>query len=94
MVVSTMAEAWDFAQKCIGRAQSQQKSLYDRKSRPPNFAVGDRVILIKPAQKTGEARKLSRPYHRPYRVVQLDTNTARVDCPQDDTILVVLNRLS
>ena len=50
----------------------------------------------KPTEKNGEARKLSRPYHGPYRVVQLDTNTAhirRVDCPQEDAILVVLDRL-
>ena len=82
--------------RCIGRAQGQQKTYYDKKSHLPNFAEGDRVFLFKPAEKTGEARKLSRPYHGPYRVVQLDTNTAhirRVDRPQDDTILVALHRL-
>ena len=91
-----MAEAWNLAQKCIGRAQGRQKTYYDKKSRPPRFTVGDRVFLFKPAEKTGEARKLSRPYHGPYRVVQLDTNTVhirRVDCPQEDAILVALDRL-
>ena len=95
-LVSKMAEAWDLAQKCIGRAQNRQKTYYDKRSRPHSFTVGDRVFLFKPAEKTGEARKLSCPYHGPYRVVQLDTNTAhirRVDRPQNDTILVALNRL-
>ena len=91
-----MAGAWGEAQKCIGRAQGRQKTYYDKKSRPPSFTVGDRVFLFKPVEKIGEVRKLSRPYHGSYRVVQLDTNTAhirRVDCPQEDAILVALNRL-
>ena len=81
---------------CIGKAQSRQKSFYDQKSRPPNFAVGERVFLFKPSEKTGEARKLARPYHGPYRVTRLDTNTAhicRVDRPQEEAILVALGRL-
>ena len=77
-LVSKMADAWELAQKYIGRAQCRQKSYYDKKSRPPNFAVGDRVFLFKPAQKTGETRELSRPYHGPYRVIQLDTNTVHI----------------
>ena len=90
------AEAWEDARKCIGKAQKRQKNCYDRKARPPRFGVGDRVFLFKPADKTGPLRKFARPYHGPYRVVEMDLNTARIrriDRPEEDTILVALDRL-
>ena len=65
-LVSKMTDAWETARKCIRRAQNRQKTFYDKKSRPPNFSVGERVFLFQPAEKTGEARELSRPYHGPY----------------------------
>jgi len=94
--MTKLSGAWELARESVGKAQTKQKTVYDRHSRPPNFVVGDRVFLFQPAEKTGEARKLARPYHGPYRIVELDTNTAhvrRVDRPQDDTILVALGRL-
>lgn len=59
----------------------------------PNFVVGKRMFLFKPAEKTREARKLARPY---YQLVELEANTAHichVDCHQDETIPVALSRL-
>ena len=91
-----MSEAWELARQCIGKAQRRQKEYYDRRGRPPNFRAGERVFLYKPAEKTGEARKFARPYHGPYCIVEVDTNTARirrVDKPEEDTIRVSLDRL-
>ena len=91
-----MTGAWELPRKCIGRVQTRQKTYYDKKGRPPNFSVGERVFLFKPAEKCGKTRKLARPYHGPYRVLELDTNTTRirrVDRPQDDALLVALDRL-
>ena len=91
-----MSQAWETARKMVDKAQKRQKRNYDRNCRPPDFIEGERVFLLKPAEKTGERRKLARPFHGPYRVVRLDTNTAhirRVDKPQDDTILVAVDRL-
>ena len=91
-----MAGAWESARGAITKAQKKQKAFYDKKTRPPNFAVGERVFLFKPAEKTGQNRKFARPYHGPFRVCELGTNTAkicRVDRPQDDSILVTLARL-
>ena len=54
------------------------------------------MFLYKPADKTGPLRKFARPYHRPFRVVEMDVNTAkirRVDKPEEDTILVAVDRL-
>ena len=84
------------ARQNVGRARKKQKDYYNKWQRPPRFGVGDQVFLFKPAEKTGEARKLAQPYHGQYRVIELDTNTARVhrtDRPQDEPILVALDRL-
>ena len=73
----------------MGKVQKRQKSYYDRKGRPPRFSEGERVFLFKPAEKTGQARKLARPFHGPYQIIELDVNTAcirRVDKPQDGPI--------
>ena len=91
-----MSEAWELARFSVGKAQSRQKQYYDQRKRLPTFGVGDRAFLFKPAEKTGEARKLARPYHGHFRVVEIDTNTAkirRVDRPQEEPILVALDRL-
>ena len=48
---------------------------------------------FKPAEKTG---KLARAYHGPYRIIELETNTARIrriDKPNEDPMLVALDRL-
>ena len=74
-----MSEAWELASQSVGRAEKKQKQYYDqRQQRLPNFTVGERVFLFKPAEKTGEARKFTRPYHGPYRVLEVDTNTVRI----------------
>ena len=91
-----MSEAWELARQMVKKAQRRQKRSYDKKSRPPNFVEGDRAFLFKHAEKTGELRKLARPFHGHYRIIRMDVNTAhirRVDKPQEDTILVALDRL-
>ena len=95
-LVSRMSGAWESAKSCISKAQKRQKKYYDCKSRSPDFAAGDRVFLLRPEERTGEARKLNRPFHGPYRVVSVTTNDAkirRVDSPKSDPILVALDRL-
>ena len=95
-VADKLAEAWDFAQENIKKAQRQQKKTYDRHARPPNFAVGERVFLFTPAEQTGENRKLARAYHGPYRVIKLTPNNAhirRIDKPEGELLLVAIDRL-
>ena len=95
-IADKLSEAWILSKTSVGKAQKRQKTYYDRKARPPNFAVGERVFLLKPAERTGEGRKLARPFHGPYRVVEISSNDAhirRVDRPQDEPILVALDRL-
>ena len=91
MGTGNMSEAWELARQCI---RKKQKHYYDQKGPPPNFRVGERVFLFKPADKTGHARKFARPFHGHFRVVDLDSNTAkRIDRPEEETVFVALDRL-
>ena len=92
---SRMSEAWELAQHHITRAQKHQKKVYDRGAKNP-FRAGERVFLLKPAEQTGARRKFARPFHGPYRLLEVGTNTARicpVDKPESEPILVSLGRL-
>ena len=54
------------------------------------------MFLLKPAERTKEGWKLARPFHGPYGIVEITSNDAhirRVDQPQDEPILVALDRL-
>ena len=91
-----MANAWELARKFIGQAQRHQKANYDKKATDVPFRSGERVFLYKLAEKTGEARKLARPFHGPYRISEMDNNTAtifRVDRPEQEPLLVAIDRL-
>ena len=95
-VADKLSEAWDLAKRNIKKAQKQQKKTYDQHARPPNFTVGERAFLFKPAEQMGEKRKLAGAYHGPYRAIKLTSNNAhirRVDRPEDDLLLVALDRL-
>ena len=64
-----LSAAWELARKAVKQAQRRQKDHYDRHATPTlPFREGERVFLYKPGEKTGEARKLARPFHGPYRV--------------------------
>ena len=74
----------------------QKPGSWQGRFHEPKFHEGQRVFLFKPAEKTGPARKFARPFHGPYRIVELDSNTAKichVDRPEEDAILVALERL-
>ena len=91
-----MSTARKLAKEHIKTAQKHQKAQYDRKARPPKFLTGDRVFLYKPAEKSGEGRKLARPYHGPYRIIELNANNAqirKVNQPDGDLLLVATDRL-
>ena len=80
----------------ITRAQRHQKHMYDRDTKKAPFRTGERVFLFKPAEQTRTRRKFARPFHGPYQLVEVDTNTAKirpVDKPESEPILVSLGHL-
>ena len=92
-LMASLTNAWKVAKEHIVKAQQSQKHYYDRKSKPTTLKVGDRVM---PAEVRGKNRKLVRPFHGPYRVLNLTPTNAEVrlvDHPNDASLFVALNRL-
>ena len=85
------SEAWELAKENIKKAQQRQKKQYDCKARLPKFKVGDRVFVYMPAVKACKAYKFARPFHGPYRIVELSKTGVvilPVDQPQAEPIRV------
>ncbi len=70
-VVQTLSSARDTAVQAIRRAQGRYKFYYDRKAHSQTFKMGDWAFVRFPQDETGKRRKLSRPWHGPYRVTDL-----------------------
>ena len=95
-LVCNLSDAWSLAQQNICKAQKKQKQQYDRKCKPSKYRVGDRVFVHMPGEVRGKAWKFSRPFHGPYRILELTASNAsvrQVDRPQDTPIFVSLERL-
>ena len=96
VMLQGMSTAWDRAQKSLLKAQKQQKKQHDKAAKNSDFLVGDRVFVCMPAMKTGQLRKLSRPYKGPYRVISTYPNGVKVhpiNQPRAEAIRVALNRV-
>ena len=95
-VMATLTSARELAATTIQRAQKRYKEQYDRNSRDPDIRVGEWVFVRFPQEEIGKLRKLSRPWHGPYRVVQKqgpDIKATKVYYPQHGEIRVHLSRI-
>lgn len=92
-----MAEdTWQLAKENIDKAQGVQKRKYDAKRVEVDLKVGERVMVFMPSETQGQDRKLSHPFHGPYRVLALTPTNAEfclVDDPKQDSIFVALDRV-
>lgn len=59
----------NLAKKRISKAQSIQKTYYDKKSKDISFAPNDLVMVLKPRRLTGRSLKLCRLYKGPYKIL-------------------------
>ena len=92
----TLSTARQSALESINRAQTKYKTHYDRKAAPEKYRVGDWVLLRFPSEESGKQRKLSRPWHGPYRIISAnDTNitAGKVYFPRDNLIKVHQSRV-
>ena len=83
--------ARELAACSIQSEQQKSKFVYDKRHLVLNkeYKVGDWVLVKFPHEETGAQRKLSRPWHGPYRVVQ-----CQVPRPQDGQIHVHQTRVT
>ena len=80
-LILSLSSARELAVSSIKAAQQRYKQQYDRKSRSVTFKLGHWVLVRFPQEETGKQRKLSRPWHGPYRVTQI--------CDPDITVVKV-----
>ena len=92
----SLTSARDLAAEAISRAQAQYKYQYDKKVRQKDFKIGDWVLVHFPQDETGRWRKLSRPWHGPYRIVGLTSTgvtCVKVYFPQEGKLRVHQTRV-
>jgi len=96
-LVLTLSSARQLAAEAIQKAQVKYKKAYDCNSRVRDLRIGDWVLIRFPQEETGANRKLSRPWHGPYRVVDSDVTgvtAVKVYASQEDPIHVHQSRVT
>ena len=71
-LIHSLSSARKLACQCVAEAQKRYKFQYDKHLQPIDFQLGDWVFVHFPQDETGPLRKLSRPWHGPYRVIAVD----------------------
>ena len=95
-LVLSLSSARALANKANAKSQSRQKAQYDKKAVSPKLRVGDWVLIYFPEDETGKLRKLSRPWHGPYRIVDRndpDISAKKLFFPEDPVIQVHQSRV-
>ena len=87
----------NLAAETIQKAQEKYKLQYDRKAKADRYRIGEWVLIKFPHEESGKQRKLSRPWHGPYRIMSLtdmDITAIRIYFPEDGHIKVHQSRVS
>ena len=95
-LILQLSSARQLAVESIGKAQKRYKAQYDKRAAPADYHIGDWVIVRFPQEESGHLRKLSRPWHGPYRIVNRadpDVTVMKVYFPQHSTIQVHQTRV-
>ena len=95
-VTLALSTARTTAAKSIQQAQRRYKKQYDRTANTTDYYVGQWILVRFPADESGRYRKLSRPWHGPYRATHIkdpDMTVSKVYFPQDKSITVHQTRV-
>ena len=97
-LVLSLTSARDLAAQAIQKSQERYKRNYDRRSTYTTtpWRVGDWVMVHMPQDESGPQRKLSRPWHGPFRISSIsdpDVLLTKVYFPQDCDIHVHQSRV-
>ena len=93
----SLSSARAVAARSIQQAQQKYKGDYDKKATRHEYRVGEWVLVKFLWEETGKTRKLSRPWHGPYRLVEVkepDVTVVKVYRPQDGQIQIHKSRVS
>ena len=92
----SLTSARELAAQAIQKAQQRYKKQYDKTADQLTLKKGEWVLIRFPQEETGKQRKLSRPWHGPYRVLSQDDpdiTAIKVYRPQDGQIQVHQSRV-
>ena len=95
-VVVSLSSARSLTVESIQKAQKSYKHYYDRKAKQQDLRIGDLVLVRFPQEEQGRLRKLSRPWHGPFRVTSRDDPDVTVTksyFPQETPIQVHQSRV-
>ena len=90
-LILSLSSARELAVFHIRKAQQHYKKYYDLRANPKTFKLGNWVLIRFPHEESGRLRKLSRPWHGPYRIVHCDdtdVTAVKVYFPNEGTIKV------
>ena len=96
-MILALSNARKFAAECIQEAQNKYKRHYNRTSRTATFQLGEWILIQFPQEESGANRKLSQPWHGPYRVINSsDTGVTAVKVyfPDESCVQVHQSRVS
>ena len=68
----SLSSARELAASNIKTAQKKYKEQYDKRANPICYKPGGLVLVRFPQEESGKNRKLSRPWHGPYRIIRCD----------------------
>lgn len=95
-MISSLSSARSIATQSIKRAQEKYKEYFDRRAQQKDYRIGDQVLVRFPQEEQGQMRKLSQPWHGPYRVVSCDDpdiTVVKVYYPQEGQIRIHQSRV-
>ena len=74
-----------------------QRAQYDQHTKSSKLRVGDWILIHFPSDETGKHRKLSRPWHGPYRIISRDdpdVTAVKIFFPTDPPIQVHQSKIN
>ena len=95
-LILSLSSARQLALAKVQEAQKHYKQQYDKKIRTIDVKIGDWVMVRFPQEESGRLRKLSQPWHGPYRVIRKndpDLCVSEVYFPDRSTIQVHQSRV-
>ena len=95
-LVLSLSSAREHAVSSLKEAQKRYKKQYDKKARTVPLRCGDWTLIHFPQDESGKQRKLSRPWHGPYRITAInepDATLVKVYFPEEGPIQVHLSRV-
>ena len=92
----SLSSARNLANEVNRGSQKKYKAQYDKSARDPKLMIGDWVLVYFAQDETGKNRKLSQPWHGPYKIIYKkdpDVIASKIYFPDDPAIQIHQGRV-